>query len=144
MKPSYLFALLASQALNVLAFEVSPKVVAKCLALAPEDNPRNDTECGEHPDVLENPFRYQENTLEKRDCWYGRNAGCSKTGWCFHTCGNPSNGRWCWMAHSAGTGPWLSCGNDRDCINAEATKNVGCGTRKDGFSTDCDGCGCSC
>lgn len=31
-------------------------------------------------------------SLEQRDCWYGKDSGCSETGYCFKKCGEKDSG----------------------------------------------------
>ncbi|KAL3952683.1 hypothetical protein VFPFJ_11403 [Purpureocillium lilacinum] len=80
--------------------------------------------CAEHP-VAASP-----NPIAKRDCWYGKNSGCSK-GYCWKSCGG--NGQWCWTAFNDGYGNWIGCSNDNQC-----NTNQACGIG------NCKTCGCSC
>ena len=86
--------------------------------------------------------------LEKRACWHGKPFGCSKSGYCWMSCGTKGSGTWCWLARDGGKGAWEYCGkgtdvnsNDKRCENVWRKGYVDCGRYcKKGDKS----CGCSC
>ncbi|KAF7589876.1 hypothetical protein BBP40_003588 [Aspergillus hancockii] len=74
------------------------------------------------------------NVFAAQKCWTQSPYGCSKDRWWWQQCG--SNGKWCWLAHHGGTGPWTSCTTAEDCIPGAGDSD--CAT------TGCKACGCGC
>lgn len=134
------------QAAQVLAEAAPMNATAECGVLGVMDvpegaDPSEYRQCAEHPVALltGDPSQHHETGtgLSRRECWHGRAAGCSKTGWCYKRCCSGAYGAWCWTAKgSNGKGDWLSCNRDSDCTVKQA-----CG-RSNGGS--CKECGCSC
>ncbi|KAG6007736.1 hypothetical protein E4U21_005575 [Claviceps maximensis] len=92
-------------------------------------DPANVRKCLNHPEGLLQ--RDEEKNLFARECWYRDDFGCSKSGWCYKTCG--ANGQWCWAAQNGGYGSWIGCSSFRDC-----NKEMACG------QGNCKACGCNC
>ena len=145
MKFSNLVALVASQALCVLAASDRADREAQCGALGVMEvdvnnlpagvDPNEIRTCLEHPKSL---LDVEERGLEKRKCeQFPSGPHCSKSGWCYVNCGDPAVGKWCWLAANGGFGAWSGCGNDHDCVLAMDV-NALCGAGK------CDACGCGC
>ncbi|PMB69120.1 hypothetical protein BM221_005706 [Beauveria bassiana] len=93
-------------------------------------DPKSVRTCREHPSIrdIQDVMR-----LEKRKCWYGRDAACSKKGRCFRTCDNGGTGAWCWTTVGGPLSDWNRCVRDRDC-----GRNDTCG------GGGCKKCGCGC
>ncbi|RDA86919.1 hypothetical protein CP532_1846 [Ophiocordyceps camponoti-leonardi (nom. inval.)] len=86
-------------------------------------DPNDIRKCAEHP---------LRHSLNRRDCWFGDQAGCSK-GYCYRNCGTGGSGQWCWSASNGGLGGWITCKKNSDC-----NINMSCGIG------GCKSCGCSC
>ncbi|KAK1993560.1 hypothetical protein LX36DRAFT_615676 [Colletotrichum falcatum] len=75
--------------------------------------------------------------LTERSCYYNAPYGCSG-GYCWKTCGDPGDGKWCWTATNGGLGSWNQCSTYVDCSTNSITAGCGKGCLKPGV------CGCSC
>ncbi|KAG8160058.1 hypothetical protein KVR01_010695 [Diaporthe batatas] len=136
---------IAAQATQVFAAAAIDPIAEECGALGvmkytPKAGENVDIsnirKCKEHPLSVNGVSAGPEQVsgaLEKRECWYGEDYGCSK-GYCFQKCG--SSGEWCWTAWNGGLGEWRSCDSNAQCDPSAAGSACGQG--------DCDACGCSC
>ncbi|KAJ6504760.1 hypothetical protein C8R47DRAFT_1103551 [Mycena vitilis] len=69
-------------------------------------------------------------------CVYNSAGGCSANGYCWKTCGQPGDGKWCWIATKGGYGGWQTCKKYTDCGGITTGCGAGCLTT--------NFCGCSC
>lgn len=136
------FNIVALLALNAAGVFASPAAKDTCgdlgvmdvdLSNLPEGvDPSNIRACANHPSS-QRPESQENSLLAKRECWFGKQYGCSKDGWCYKTCGDAGSGQWCWAAENGGLGDWIGCKDDSNC-----SPNMACG------QGNCDACGCSC
>lgn len=82
--------------------------------------------CKEHPDTDDS------NVLKKRQCWHGKDVGCSNSGWCYKSC-KGGHGAWCWSTVGSPWGNWKSCRRDWDCAKHDPCSGGNCAA-----------CGCGC
>ncbi|KAI1809134.1 hypothetical protein GGS20DRAFT_573402 [Poronia punctata] len=140
-------ALLGASATTVLAREITQELIDECgrkenvMIPPPGANETEYRHCSNHPlgDAKAHVTRALglTNNLNKRDCWFGSNTGCTN-GYCWKRCGaDISQGNWCWTAiGNDGKGDWYQCAADNQCFDY-----MTCGQASGG---DCPDCGCDC
>lgn len=88
--------LIAIQAVGAFSSAVMRDAEAECSNLGGVmllDNLPAEVDVGAVRQCVDGPSGSSETSeLEKRECWYGKDVGCSKSGYCYKKCGEKNSG----------------------------------------------------